>query len=80
MQVPIGVVAGFGNAVVAAIMGVAGGRAADPDDRAAVGLDIKTAENLALPVSLPTDGARTGKRRQLPATRGFRGGGVLRRS
>ncbi|MEU9959781.1 sulfite exporter TauE/SafE family protein [Streptomyces sp. NPDC050982] len=53
-QVPIGVVAGFGIGVVAAIMGVAGGELLIPTIVLLFGLDIKTAGSLSLLVSLPT--------------------------
>ncbi|MER5930995.1 sulfite exporter TauE/SafE family protein [Streptomyces sp. NPDC002054] len=53
-QVPIGVVAGFGIGVVAAIMGVAGGELLIPTIVLLFGLDIKTAGSISLLVSLPT--------------------------
>ncbi|MEV7075086.1 sulfite exporter TauE/SafE family protein [Streptomyces sp. NPDC093990] len=53
-QVPIGVVAGFGIGVVAAIMGVAGGELLIPTIVLLFGLDIKAAGSLSLLVSLPT--------------------------
>ncbi|MFE3560470.1 sulfite exporter TauE/SafE family protein [Streptomyces sp. NPDC059193] len=53
-QVPIGVVAGFGIGVVAAIMGVAGGELLIPTIVLLFGLDIKTAGSMSLLVSLPT--------------------------
>ncbi|MGW8970555.1 sulfite exporter TauE/SafE family protein [Streptomyces platensis] len=53
-QVPIGVVAGFGIGVVAAIMGVAGGELLIPTIVLLFGADIKTAGSLSLLVSLPT--------------------------
>lgn len=53
-QVPIGMAAGFGIGVVAAIMGVAGGELLIPTIVLLFGLDIKTAGSLSLLVSLPT--------------------------
>ncbi|MFB6558342.1 sulfite exporter TauE/SafE family protein [Streptomyces sp. NPDC056400] len=53
-QVPLGVVAGFGIGVVAAIMGVAGGELLIPTIVLLFGLDIKTAGSMSLLVSLPT--------------------------
>ncbi|MFF5426487.1 MULTISPECIES: TSUP family transporter [unclassified Streptomyces] len=53
-QVPLGVVAGFGIGVVAAIMGVAGGELLIPTIVLLFGDDIKTAGSLSLLVSLPT--------------------------
>ncbi|MFE1802404.1 sulfite exporter TauE/SafE family protein [Streptomyces sp. NPDC059517] len=53
-QVPIGVAAGFGIGVVAAIMGVAGGELLIPTIVLLFALDIKTAGSLSLLVSLPT--------------------------
>ncbi|WP_371792268.1 sulfite exporter TauE/SafE family protein [Streptomyces sp. NBC_01471] len=53
-QVPLGVVAGFGIGVVAAIMGVAGGELLIPTIVLLFGVDIKTAGSLSLLVSLPT--------------------------
>ncbi|MER6200428.1 sulfite exporter TauE/SafE family protein [Streptomyces sp. NPDC001586] len=53
-QVPIGVVAGLGIGVVAAIMGVAGGELPIPTIVLLFGLEIKTAGSLSLLVSLPT--------------------------
>ncbi|GAA0661928.1 sulfite exporter TauE/SafE family protein [Streptomyces thermocarboxydovorans] len=53
-QVPVGVVAGFGIGVVAAIMGVAGGELLIPTIVLLFGQDIKTAGSLSLLVSLPT--------------------------
>jgi len=49
-----GVVAGVGIGVVAALIGVAGGEAVDPDDLLLYGVDIKVAGSLSLAVSLPT--------------------------
>ncbi|MFD5478222.1 sulfite exporter TauE/SafE family protein [Streptomyces hawaiiensis] len=54
IQVPLGVVAGFGIGVVAAIMGVAGGELLIPTVVLLFGQDIKTAGSLSLLVSLPT--------------------------
>ncbi|MFB7254893.1 sulfite exporter TauE/SafE family protein [Streptomyces nojiriensis] len=53
-QVPLGVVAGFGIGVVAAIMGVAGGELLIPTIVLLFGLGIKTAGSMSLLVSLPT--------------------------
>ncbi|MET9378667.1 sulfite exporter TauE/SafE family protein [Streptomyces sp. NPDC002992] len=53
-QVPVGVVAGFGIGVVAAIMGVAGGELLIPTIVLLFAVDIKTAGSLSLLVSLPT--------------------------
>ncbi|MCX5604766.1 sulfite exporter TauE/SafE family protein [Streptomyces phaeochromogenes] len=53
-QVPLGVVAGFGIGVVAAIMGVAGGELLIPTIVLVFAVDIKTAGSLSLLVSLPT--------------------------
>ncbi|GHE25129.1 UPF0721 transmembrane protein [Kitasatospora indigofera] len=53
-QVPIGVVAGFGIGVVAAIMGVAGGELLIPTIVLLFAVGIKTAGSLSLLVSLPT--------------------------
>ncbi|MBQ0850589.1 sulfite exporter TauE/SafE family protein [Streptomyces sp. BH-SS-21] len=53
-QVPIGVMAGFGIGVVAAIMGVAGGELLIPTIVLLFDLGIKTAGSLSLLVSLPT--------------------------
>ncbi|MDV5145479.1 sulfite exporter TauE/SafE family protein [Streptomyces sp. SBC-4] len=53
-QVPLGVAAGFGIGVVAAIMGVAGGELLIPTIVLLFGQDIKTAGSLSLLVSLPT--------------------------
>ncbi|WSR03918.1 sulfite exporter TauE/SafE family protein [Streptomyces sp. NBC_01210] len=53
-QVPLGVVAGFGIGVVAAIMGVAGGELLIPTIVLLFAVDIKTAGSLSLLVSLPT--------------------------
>ncbi|MFI9063879.1 sulfite exporter TauE/SafE family protein [Streptomyces sp. NPDC053429] len=50
----VGVVAGFGIGVVAAIMGVAGGELLIPTIVLLYGVDIKTAGSLSLLVSLPT--------------------------
>lgn len=54
MQAVVGVVAGFGIGVVAAIMGVAGGELLIPTIVLLYGIDIKTAGSLSLLVSLPT--------------------------
>ncbi|MFE2481603.1 TSUP family transporter, partial [Streptomyces sp. NPDC059389] len=54
VQVPAGVVAGFGIGVVAAIMGVAGGELLIPTIVLLFGPDIKLAGSLSLLVSLPT--------------------------
>ncbi|WP_455712388.1 TSUP family transporter [Streptomyces coeruleorubidus] len=56
-QVPCGVVAGFGVGVVAAIMGVARRRAADPDDRAVVRSGHQNSGK-PLPAGVPADNAR----------------------
>lgn len=53
-QVPLGVMAGFGIGVVAALMGVAGGELLIPTIVLLFGDDIKTAGSLSLLVSLPT--------------------------
>ncbi|MFF3216979.1 sulfite exporter TauE/SafE family protein [Streptomyces sp. NPDC002886] len=53
-QVPLGVAAGFGIGVVAAIMGVAGGELLIPTVVLLFGQDIKIAGSLSLLVSLPT--------------------------
>ncbi|MFI6437542.1 hypothetical protein [Streptomyces sp. NPDC050759] len=53
-QMPSGVVAGFGIAVVAAIMGVAGVELLIPTIVLLFAVLIKTAGSLSLPVSLPT--------------------------
>ncbi|MFF2662673.1 sulfite exporter TauE/SafE family protein [Kitasatospora sp. NPDC058032] len=53
-QVPIGVVAGFGIGVVAAVMGVAGGELLIPTIVLLFAVDIRTAGSLSLLVSLPT--------------------------
>ncbi|WP_405958166.1 sulfite exporter TauE/SafE family protein [Streptomyces phaeochromogenes] len=53
-QVPLGVAAGFGIGVVAAIMGVAGGELLIPTIVLLFAVDIKTAGSLSLLVSLPT--------------------------
>ena len=54
VQVVVGLVAGFGIGVVAAIMGVAGGELLIPTIVLLHGVDIKLAGSLALAVSLPT--------------------------
>ncbi|MEV0934994.1 sulfite exporter TauE/SafE family protein [Streptomyces phaeochromogenes] len=53
-RVPLGVVAGFGIGVVAAIMGVAGGELLIPTIVLVFAVDIKAAGSLSLLVSLPT--------------------------
>ncbi|MFC8507847.1 sulfite exporter TauE/SafE family protein [Streptomyces sp. NPDC057411] len=53
-RIPVGVAAGFGIGVVAAIMGVAGGELLIPTIVLLFGEDIKTAGSLSLLVSLPT--------------------------
>ncbi|MFF3214325.1 sulfite exporter TauE/SafE family protein [Streptomyces sp. NPDC002886] len=53
-QIPVGVAAGFGIGVVAAIMGVAGGELLVPTIVLLFGEGIKTAGSLSLLVSLPT--------------------------
>ncbi|MFJ7154086.1 sulfite exporter TauE/SafE family protein [Streptomyces sp. NPDC101118] len=53
-QVPLGVAAGFGIGVVAAVMGVAGGELLIPTVVLLFGLGVKTAGSLSLLVSLPT--------------------------
>ena len=53
-QVVLGVVAGLGIGVVAAVMGVAGGELLIPTIVLLYGVDIKLAGSLALAVSLPT--------------------------
>lgn len=53
-RVPLGVVAGFGIGVIAAIMGVAGGELLIPTIVMLFAVDIKTAGSLSLLVSLPT--------------------------
>jgi uncharacterized membrane protein YfcA len=54
VQAIVGMVAGFGIGVVAAIMGVAGGELLIPTIVPLYGIDIKTAGSLSLLVSLPT--------------------------
>lgn len=54
VQAVVGVVAGFGIGVVAAIMGVAGGELLIPTIVLLYAVDIKTAGSLSLVVSLPT--------------------------
>ncbi|AZQ32786.1 sulfite exporter TauE/SafE family protein [Streptomyces cyaneochromogenes] len=54
VEVPCGVLAGFGIGVVAAIMGVAGGELLIPTIVLLFAVDIKTAGSLSLLVSLPT--------------------------
>nr|WP_255565740.1 sulfite exporter TauE/SafE family protein [Prauserella sp. PE36] len=54
VQVIVGVAAGRGIGVVAAIMGVAGGELLIPTIVLLYGIDIKTAGSLSLLVSLPT--------------------------
>ncbi|WP_425565082.1 TSUP family transporter [Saccharopolyspora taberi] len=54
LQAVIGVAAGFGIGVVAAIMGVAGGELLIPTIVLLYDVDIKTAGSLSLLVSLPT--------------------------
>ncbi|WP_326631770.1 sulfite exporter TauE/SafE family protein [Nonomuraea fuscirosea] len=54
MQAIVGVAAGFGIGVVAAIMGVAGGELLIPTIVLLYAVDIKTAGSLSLLVSLPT--------------------------
>jgi uncharacterized membrane protein YfcA len=53
-QVAVGVVAGFGIGIVAALMGVAGGELLIPTLVLLFGVDIKLAGSLSLAVSLPT--------------------------
>ncbi|MFE6871534.1 TSUP family transporter [Kitasatospora sp. NPDC057692] len=53
-QVPIGVLAGFGIGVVAAVMGVAGGELLIPTIVLLFAVGIRTAGSLSLLVSLPT--------------------------
>lgn len=53
-QAVVGVIAGFGIGVVAALMGVAGGELLIPTLMLLFGVDIKLAGSLALTVSLPT--------------------------
>jgi uncharacterized protein len=53
-QVVVGVVAGFGIGVVAALLGVAGGELLIPTLVLLFGADIKLAGSLSLAVSLPT--------------------------
>jgi uncharacterized membrane protein YfcA len=50
----VGLAAGFGIGVVAAVMGVAGGELLIPTIVLLYGIDIKTAGSLSLAVSLPT--------------------------
>ena len=50
----VGVIAGFGIGVVAAIMGVAGGELLIPTITVLYGVDVKLAGSLSLLVSLPT--------------------------
>lgn len=50
----VGVIAGFGIGVVAAVMGVAGGELLIPTITVLFGIDVKLAGSLALLVSLPT--------------------------
>ena len=54
MQAAIGVVAGFGIGVVAAVMGVAGGELLIPTITLLHAADVKLAGSLSLVVSLPT--------------------------
>jgi uncharacterized membrane protein YfcA len=54
LQAAVGVAAGFGIGVVAALMGVAGGELLIPTIVLLYGIDIKTAGSLSLLVSLPT--------------------------
>lgn len=54
VQLVVGLVAGFGIGVVAAIMGVAGGELLIPTIVLLYGVDIKLAGSLSLAVSLPT--------------------------
>lgn len=53
-QVAVGVVAGFGIGIVAALLGVAGGELLIPTLVLLLGADIKLAGSLSLAVSLPT--------------------------
>jgi uncharacterized membrane protein YfcA len=53
-QAVMGLVAGFGIGVVAAVMGVAGGELLIPTIVLLYGIDIKLAGSLSLAVSLPT--------------------------
>jgi uncharacterized membrane protein YfcA len=53
-QAIVGLVAGFGIGVVAAVMGVAGGELLIPTIVLLYGIDIKLAGSLSLAVSLPT--------------------------
>jgi uncharacterized membrane protein YfcA len=85
-QVPIGVLAGFGIGVVAAIMGVAGGELLIPTIVLLFAVDIKTAGSLSLLVSLPTmlvafarysrDGSFAVLRDNLPFTVVMAGGSI----
>lgn len=54
VQILVGVAAGFGIGVVAAIMGVAGGELLIPTITVLYGVDVKLAGSLSLLVSLPT--------------------------
>jgi uncharacterized membrane protein YfcA len=54
LRVPVGIAAGFGIGVVAALMGVAGGELLIPTIVLLFGLDIAIAGSLSLAVSLPT--------------------------
>ncbi|MEU5599448.1 sulfite exporter TauE/SafE family protein [Streptomyces sp. NPDC020298] len=86
-QVPIGVLAGFGIGVVAAIMGVAGGELLIPTIVLLFAVDIKTAGSLSLLVSLPTmlvafarysrDGSFAVLRANLPFTMVMAGGSIV---
>ncbi|WP_217280657.1 sulfite exporter TauE/SafE family protein [Kibdelosporangium persicum] len=54
VRLPVGVAAGFGIGVVAAIMGVAGGELLIPTITLLFAVDVRVAGSLALVVSLPT--------------------------
>jgi uncharacterized membrane protein YfcA len=54
MQVPAGLVAGFGIGIVASLMGVAGGELLIPTLVILFGIDLKLAGSLSLAISLPT--------------------------
>ncbi|MFD0481417.1 sulfite exporter TauE/SafE family protein [Kineococcus sp. GCM10028916] len=77
VRIPVGVLAGVGIGIVAAIMGVAGGELLIPTIVLLFAVDIKTAGSLSLAVSLPTmlvafaRYSRDGSFAVLRANRGF---------
>lgn len=75
LQVAVGLAAGFGIGVVAAVMGVAGGELLIPTIVLLYGVDIKLAGSLSLAVSLPTMAVAFARYRRDQAFTVLRGNG-----